>query len=133
MSFQSLITKTGRYKSRFQPDDRRPRSKRRKHHQSSTSARPLHFSEKLAAAAIGDAEKVSPLYTDRPNDNGEKAKPTIRIRALQHMVVLHLRRVIAGEVAEILDAQSATPDMMERARKTMKQYGQLLPWHILGI
>ena len=129
--FQSLIRGTGDdelHNTRVNPDNRRQRSKKRKHHRNSPSTRPLLFSEKLAAAVIGDPKKVGPLYTERSVKGSKKPKPIVRIRALQHMVVLYLRREIAGEVAEIVDTKSADPEVMEKSRKTMKQYGRSIPF-----
>lgn len=113
-----------RFRSRSVRGDIRPRSRIRKHRNSNT---PKTFSQKLGLAALVDhgmvRGKIAPLYTDRPVGGG-KPKPTIRIRPLQHMIVIHLKRVIAGQVNEIVQTETATPEMMEQVRKTMKQYGE---------
>ena len=68
----------------------------------------------LASAVLNDNDK-HPLFRVR---DGEK---TIRLRTLQHMVVCHLRRELAGQVKTICDTNSA--EDMESIRKTMKHYG----------
>ena len=73
----------------------------------------------LAAAAL-ERDKIAPIYTDRDG------KPTIRIRALQHMTIVHIRKMIAEQVADIVQRETATPEMMESVRKTMKHYGKYI-------
>jgi hypothetical protein len=43
------------------------------------------------------------------------------------MTVIHLRRVIAGYVAEIVETETAPPELMERVRVTMKDYSIFPP------
>ena len=74
----------------------------------------------LAAASMNPYSKPAPLYTER--DGG----PMIRIRALQHMTIIHLRRVLAGEVAEIIETETADAEQMERIRKTLNHYGEYI-------
>ena len=71
----------------------------------------------LAASAL-DQKKVCPLYTTR---NG---KPTVRIRALQHMSICDIRREIAVEVAAICKTNDADEEQMRRVRNLMKEYGK---------
>jgi hypothetical protein len=78
---------------------------------------PFDFSHMLAAVA-NKKSKLAPLYEKR----GKKEK--IRLRALQHMIVCHLRRQLAVEVKLICDINSATSMQMKRIRKFMKDYDQ---------
>lgn len=72
----------------------------------------------MLAAASMNPDKPAPLYTERYGG------PTIRIRALQHMTIIHLRRVLAGEVAEIIETETADAEQMERIRGTLNHYGE---------
>src|SRR3954465_12278206 len=84
--FSLTNTSLERHKSRRKSDDI-PRSSRKRRKSRGASRTPFDFSEMLAAASMKPYDKPAPLYTDR---NGG---PMIRIRALQHMTIIHLRRV----------------------------------------
>ena len=76
----------------------------------------------LGSAALRDPHrsepKLAPLFSQ-----DESGTATLRIRSLQHMTVLHLQRVIAGEAEEIVRTENATAVQMERIRITMRDYG----------
>jgi hypothetical protein len=62
--------------------------------------------------------KTAPLYTV------EDGVPIIRVRALQHMTIIHLKRVLAGEVAEMVHSETTNAEQMERIRITLQHYGR---------
>ncbi|OCK92126.1 uncharacterized protein K441DRAFT_697930 [Cenococcum geophilum 1.58] len=105
---------SGRYKSRRTLDDI-PRLSEKRRKRRGGSRAPFNFSRMLAAASM-NPDKHAPLYTER------YGSPTIRIRALQHMTIIHLRRVLAGEVAEIIETETADAEQMERIRGTLNHY-----------
>jgi hypothetical protein len=49
----------------------------------------------------------------------------IRIRTLQYMNIIHLKRVLAGEVAEMRNSETTSAEQMEAIRKTLKHYGMV--------
>lgn len=102
----------GRKSARHQ-DDRRPTS-----HQKRRQSGPINFYEALMTASIRPTNKPAPLYEE---DNGVH---TIRIRALQHMTIIHLKRLLAREVAQMLDANRTSNDQMERVRTILEQYSK---------
>ena len=101
--------------SRRRDDNAPPKRHKAKRHRRS-SLGDADFSNMLAAAALKKG-KVAPLFAKNGNNK------TIRLRALQHMVVCYLRRNLAGEVKQICDTNSAPPDQMDRVQKMMKHYG----------
>jgi hypothetical protein len=40
------------------------------------------------------------------------------------MTIIHLKRVLAGNVAEMMEKQTATPEQMVSVRKNLHNYGQ---------
>lgn len=62
--------------------------------------------------------KRAPLYAD---GNGV---PTIRVRALQYMTIIHLKRVLASEVAEMMQRETTSVEQMERIRETLGHYSK---------
>ncbi|PSN58618.1 hypothetical protein BS50DRAFT_595289 [Corynespora cassiicola Philippines] len=67
-------------------------------------------------ASITPTNKPSPLYIDA---NGVA---TIRVRALQHMTLIHLKKVLAGEVAQMVQRETTSAEQMERVRVTLEHY-----------
>jgi hypothetical protein len=60
------------------------------------------------------ANKAAPLY----------AEPgLVRVRALEHMNIICLKRKLAGHAAEMVRSQTATPKVMEEVRKDLGEYG----------
>jgi hypothetical protein len=62
----------------------------------------------------------TPLCTEQNGETG----PTIRILTLQHVNIVHLRKVLAREIAEIIGQKTANSEQMERVRKGLKHYGE---------
>ena len=69
-------------------------------------------------ASITPTNKPSPLYIDA---NGVA---TIRVRALQHMILIHLKKVLAGEVAQMVQRETTSAEQMERVRVTLEHYSK---------
>jgi hypothetical protein len=42
------------------------------------------------------------------------------------MTVIHLKRVLAGEVAEMMQRDTTSAEQMDRVRKTLERYSKLL-------
>jgi hypothetical protein len=66
-------------------------------------------------------QKYAPLYTS----HSQKRGAIVRVRTLQQMNIIHLRKVIADETAEMLRNNTVNFEQMERVRKLLKNYGQL--------
>jgi hypothetical protein len=69
-------------------------------------------------ASITPANKPAPLYAE------EHGVHTIRVRALQHMTIIHLKRKLAVEVAEMVQNTTTNADQMERIRLALEQYSK---------
>jgi len=108
-----MLTMFGDRRSERRPDDRvhTPHIKRRR-------SRQVNFYQRLLTASITPHDKAAPLYA-----NGY-GSPTIRVRALQHMTVIHLKRVLAGEVAEMMQRETTSVEQMDRIRKTLERYSK---------
>lgn len=81
----------------------------------------LDFSRMLHHAAFNDAtqEKDDPLFTDpRPDE-----EPILRVRALQHMTIIHLQRKLAVLAEDIVSSKTATEEQMDRVQGVLKDYG----------
>lgn len=78
----------------------------------------------LYHAAFNDAkeEKVVPLFTDGGR-GATRGAPTLRIRTLQHMNILHLQRRLAVLTEDIRSSKTATEAQMDRIQETLKDYG----------
>jgi len=66
----------------------------------------------------------APLYEPPTRTRGATRTKgaTVRIRALQHMNIIHLRKVIADETAQMLRNKTTNFEQMERVRKLLKNY-----------
>lgn len=75
----------------------------------------------LYHAAFNDEkkEKEGPLFTE----DGSRRGPTLRIRALQHMTILHLQRRLALLAEDITSSKTATEAQMDRVQETLKEFG----------
>lgn len=62
---------------------------------------------------------MGPLFTD----DGPRGAPTLRIRTLQHMNILHLQRRLAVLTEDIRSSKTATEAQMDRIQETLKDYG----------
>lgn len=81
----------------------------------------LDFSRMLHHAVFNDAtqEKDGPLFSDpRPEE-----EPILRIRALQHITVIHLQRRLAVLAEDIISSKTATEKQMDRVQEALKDYG----------
>lgn len=80
------------------------------------------FSRMLYHAAFYDRdvkkEKEGPLFTE-----AGPREPKLRIRALQHMTVLHLQRRLAVLAEDIVSSKTATEAQMDQVQETLKDYG----------
>lgn len=72
----------------------------------------------LYRAAFNDG-KECPLFTE----HGLDGQPTLRIRALQHMTILHLQRKLAILAEDIVSSKTATEAQMDRVQETLQVYG----------
>ncbi|KAF2677148.1 hypothetical protein K458DRAFT_409895 [Lentithecium fluviatile CBS 122367] len=106
-----MLTIFGGSRSQREPEYRvqKPHTKRRR-------SRQVNFYKRLMTASITPNNKPSPLYVD-----GNEVS-TIRVRALQHMTIIHLKRVLAGEVAEMVKRETTSAEQMERIRVTLGHY-----------
>ena len=79
------------------------------------------FSRMLYRAAFNDGKKGKecPLFTE----HGLRGKPTLRIRILQHMTILHLQRKLAILAEDIVSSKTATEAQMDRVQETLQVYG----------
>ena len=84
----------------------------------------------LYYAAFNDVkrEKDGPLF----NEGGSRGVPTLRIRALQHMTIIHLQRKLAVLAEEIVSSKTATEAQMDRVQETLQAYGTKM-MHLLLI
>ena len=77
----------------------------------------------LYHAAFNDTKKErkeSPLFTE----SGVDGEPTLRIRALQHMTIIHLQRKLAVLAEDIMNSKTATETQMDRVQEVLKDYGK---------
>lgn len=76
----------------------------------------------LYNAAFNDVmkeEKICPLFTE----DGFRGVPTVRIRTLQHMTIIHLKRKLAILAEDIMSSKTTTEAKMDRVQETLKDYG----------
>ena len=76
----------------------------------------------LYNAAFNDAKKEwkeGPLFTE----SGSRGAPTLRIRAMQHMTIIHLQRKLAILAEDIVSSKTATETQMDRVQDALKDYG----------
>ena len=86
------------------------------------------FSRLLYQAAFNDSKKErkeAPLF----KESGTDGAPTLRIRALQHMTIIHLQRRLAVLAEDIMSSKTATETQMDRVQEVLKEYGKTL-WHL---
>ena len=79
----------------------------------------------LYHAAFNDAKKErkeAPLFTE----SGIDGAPTLRIRALQHMTIIHLQRRLAILAEDIISTRTATETQMDRVQEVLKDYGKTM-------
>ena len=82
----------------------------------------IDFSRMLHNAAFNDAKrewKEAPLFTE----SGSRGAPTLRIRAMQHMTIIHLQRKLAILAEDIVSSKTATETQMDRVQDALKDYG----------
>lgn len=81
----------------------------------------INFSRMLYHAAFSDGKKkkLVPLFTEE----GSRGAPTLRIRSLQHMTVIHLQQRLAVLAEDIVSSETATEAQMDRVQKTLQEYG----------
>jgi len=88
-------------------------------HEGADHNRPLFlFAKELYSGSMTPHNKHAPLYSTRDRVNG----PMVRIRALQHMTIIHLRKALASETAKIVKQENAGSAQMEIIRKLLRQY-----------
>ena len=84
----------------------------------------LDLSRMLYHAALNDPKKErkeAPLFTE----SGIGGAPTLRIRTLQHMTVIHLKR-LAVLAEDIMSSRTATESQMDRVQEVPKDYGRTM-------
>ena len=64
--------------------------------------------------------KEAPLFTEY----GIEDAPTLRIRTLQHMTVIHLQRRLAVLTEDIISSKTATEMQMDQVHEVLKDYGK---------
>lgn len=90
-------------------------------HAGSPLSATIDFSRMLHHAAFNDEtqEKDGPLFSDpRPDE-----EPILRIRALQHMTIIHLQPRLAVLAEDIISSKTATEEQMDRVQGVLKDYG----------
>lgn len=83
----------------------------------------VDLSRMLYQAAFNDQKKErkeAPLFTE----SGVDGAPTLRIRTLQHMTVIHLQRRLAVLAEDIISSKTATETQMDRVQEVLKDYGK---------
>lgn len=70
-------------------------------------------------ASMRPTNKPAPLYAE------ERGNHTIRVRALQHMTIIHLKRILAAEVAEMVQHTTTDAEQMERIRVNLEHYSKV--------
>ena len=86
----------------------------------------VDLSHMLYQAAFNDYKKErkeAPLFTKY----GVDGAPTLRIRVLQHMTVIHLQRRLAVLAEDIISSRTATETQMDRVQEVLKDYGKTTP------
>jgi hypothetical protein len=79
----------------------------------------VNFYEQLLSASMHH-EKYAPLWRQTKNERGGAI---IRIKTLQHMNVLHVRKLLAEEVAIMVRRQSTDYEQMRLIEDLMSRYG----------
>ena len=85
----------------------------------------VNLSRMLYHAAFNDAkkeQKEAPLFTE----SGINGAPTLRIRALQHMTIIHLQRRLAVLAEDMISTRIATETQMDRVQEVLKDYGKTM-------
>ena len=79
----------------------------------------VNFYEQLLSASMHHG-KYAPLWRQTENERGGAI---IRIKTLQHMNVIHLRKLLADEVAIMVRSQSTDDEQMRLIEDLMSRYG----------
>ncbi|KAM7190492.1 hypothetical protein V8F33_009475 [Rhypophila sp. PSN 637] len=67
------------------------------------------------------------LETGRPGRHGRSPKePVVRLRVLQYMSIIHMKRLLAREVALMSERRHVTDSQMERVKELMSDYVRAL-------
>ncbi|TPX16193.1 uncharacterized protein E0L32_004188 [Thyridium curvatum] len=95
------------------PDRETPSVRRRRRGSRTRSLSP--FGERLVSAATRDL-RVAPLFNLGPR------KPLVRLRILQYMSIVHMKRKIAHHVALIRDEDTVSERQLDEIGVLMKEY-----------
>jgi hypothetical protein len=79
----------------------------------------VNFYKQLLNASM-DHKKYAPLWRQT---NNERGGAIIRIKTLQHMNVIHVRKLLAEEVAAMVRCQSTDYEQMRLIEDLMSRYG----------
>jgi hypothetical protein len=55
--------------------------------------------------------------------HGRRAEPVVRLRVLQYMSIIHMKKLLAREVSIMSERRHVTGTQMGRVRELMKGYG----------
>ncbi|EPE26261.1 hypothetical protein GLAREA_02173 [Glarea lozoyensis ATCC 20868] len=78
---------------------------------------PRTFHEELYKASITPANKPAPLY---------ETDVQVRVRALEHMNIICLKRKLAQHAADMINSEEASQDTMDTLKNDLKEYVQAL-------
>jgi len=59
----------------------------------------------------------------RRDSRRQRVEPLVRLRVLQYMNIIHMKRLLAREVSIMSERRYATDNQMDRVRVLMKDYG----------
>ncbi|KAM7197499.1 hypothetical protein V8F20_006644 [Naviculisporaceae sp. PSN 640] len=103
------------------PDPELP-PRRNRHSTSSRRQRTRPFEDRLYDGAMNDRIAVL-LEKGGPGPGGVGSKePVVRLRVLQYMNLIHIKRLIAREVSLMSERHHVTDSQMDRVRVLMKDY-----------
>lgn len=69
------------------------------------------------------AEKGS--HKNTPSRSGkQRLEPLVRLRVLQYMSIIYMKKLLAREVAVMSDQRHVTDNQMGRVRELMRDYGK---------
>ncbi|KAM7215028.1 hypothetical protein V8F06_009554 [Rhypophila decipiens] len=95
-------------------------------HRNSTASRhqrDLPFEDRLYEGAMLDRRISVLLEAGRPGRHGRSPKePVVRLRVLQYMSIIHMKRLLAREVALMSERRHVTDSQMERVKGLMSDY-----------
>jgi len=105
------------------PDPERPETLSR-NPASSQRVRHQYFGDRLFNGAMRNKKnRVSVLFENGSPRNGQPTEPLVRLRVLQYMSIIHMKRLLAREVFIMSDRRHVTTEQMSRVRRLMKDYG----------